>query len=77
MSDLQAWRIGFRRNQGVNTRYRQNQKIESELEFLNQNKNEIENSIKALNKKEHEISNNKKDSKFKTFDIVLSIIIVF
>ena len=53
-----------------------NQKIESELEFLNQNKNEIENSIKALNKKEHEISNNKKDSKLKTFDIVLSIIIV-
>ena len=53
-----------------------NQKIESELEFLNQNKNEIENSIKALNKKEHEISNNKTDSKLKTFDIVLSIIIV-
>ena len=53
-----------------------NQKIESELELLNQNKNEIENSIKALNKKEHEISNNKKDSKLKTFDIVLSIIIV-
>ena len=53
-----------------------NQKIESELEFLNQNKNEIENSIKALNKKEHEISNNKKDSKLKIFDIVLSIIIM-
>ena len=53
-----------------------NQKIESELELLNQNKNEIENSIKALNKKEHEISNNKKDSKLGIFDIVLSIIIV-
>ena len=53
-----------------------NQKIESELELLNQNKNEIENNIKALNKKEHESSNNKKGSKLKIFDIVLSIILV-
>ena len=52
-----------------------NQKIESELELLNQSKNDIENSLKQLNKKEHESVSTNRGAKIKVYDIISCIVL--